>query len=308
MFPDREDGPHGSYLTVGGKRLFVDIRGDRAAPALLYLHGGPGTSCHEFMKWQGDLLSRELLLIGLDQRGVLRSDPVGPGDVLSEQVLVDDCEAIREALDLDGWSLLGHSFGGRVALRYACQYPDRVATLIFENPAWDIRATELARLPKLAAMLDGLGRADEARQCRELAARPDPFADGYPAGLIGPVLNSLGIHWYLADPGRSVQMAEAGPALPEALLQRAGAHGERLLAQPEFLESMLPLLPGLRMPALLILGKSDLVTSPDQAEAFRRDVPDGRVRIFGTSGHFVQFEQAAEYAETVTGFVLGRFR
>jgi hypothetical protein len=49
---------------------------------------------YEFMHWQGELLSRDLLLIGLDQRGVLRSDPVSDTDPLDEQLLADDCEAI----------------------------------------------------------------------------------------------------------------------------------------------------------------------------------------------------------------------
>jgi proline iminopeptidase len=286
----------GKYVDAGGKRLFVDVRGDPAAPALLYLHGGPGKSCYEFMEWQGELLSRDLLLIGLDQRGVLRSDRVGKGEPLSEQVLVADCEVIREALGLSSWSLLGHSFGGRIALRYAAAHPERVQTLIFENPAWDIPATERARLPRLAALLDGLGRADDASRCRELAARPDLFAGGYPPD-IADVLGSVGRRWYLNNPETDgPRMDEADPALPAELLRRGGAQGLRLLAQPEFLESLVPLLAGLRRPALLILGQSDLVTSPDQAAAFERDVPDGRVRVFGNSSHFVQFEEAAEYA------------
>ncbi len=58
------------------------------------------------------------------------------------------------------------------------------------------------------------------------------------------------------------------------------------------------------MPTLLIVGKSDLVTSPDQIHVFRDQVPHGRVEVFDHSGHFVQLEQAEEYAALVTEFVL----
>jgi hypothetical protein len=47
------------------------------------------------MTWQGDRLARRLFVVALDQRGVLRSDPLAAGEVLTEQVLVDDCEAVR---------------------------------------------------------------------------------------------------------------------------------------------------------------------------------------------------------------------
>jgi pimeloyl-ACP methyl ester carboxylesterase len=60
------------------------------------------------------------------------------------------------------------------------------------------------------------------------------------------------------------------------------------------------------MPALLILGGSDLVTTPEQADAFRSQVPDGRVEVFDRSAHFAQFEQAEEYSALVTAFVLER--
>src|ERR1044071_4787440 len=91
------------YVEVGGTRLFLDLRGDPADPPLLYLHGGPGMSCHDFMMWQGELLSRSCHLIGLDQRGVLRSDPLP--EPLTDDVLVDDCEAVREALDIPQWTV-----------------------------------------------------------------------------------------------------------------------------------------------------------------------------------------------------------
>ena len=56
--------------------LYADIRGDAGAPPLLFLHGGPGQGCHDFMALQGDLLAASVRLIGLDQRGVDRSAPL----------------------------------------------------------------------------------------------------------------------------------------------------------------------------------------------------------------------------------------
>jgi proline iminopeptidase len=68
------DQAGGDRLTRHG--LYTDRRGAAAASALLFLHGGPGQGCHDFMAIQGDLLAESVRLIGIDQRGVDRSAPL----------------------------------------------------------------------------------------------------------------------------------------------------------------------------------------------------------------------------------------
>ncbi|MFD1675695.1 alpha/beta fold hydrolase [Alicyclobacillus fodiniaquatilis] len=76
----------------------MEIHGHADAPPLLYLHGGPGESCYEFMLHQTHRLSKKLRLIAIDQRGVWRSDAVEEDEPLSLQDLVEDCEALRKQL------------------------------------------------------------------------------------------------------------------------------------------------------------------------------------------------------------------
>jgi proline iminopeptidase len=75
-------------VRINGTRLFVDDRGDAAASPLLFIHGGPGQSCYDFMQLQGDRLARRLRIIGVDQRGTLRSDPLPPEPALTAAVLI----------------------------------------------------------------------------------------------------------------------------------------------------------------------------------------------------------------------------
>ncbi len=284
------------YVKVGSARLFLDLRGDPADAPVLYLHGGPGMSCYQFMAWQGEPLSRSCYLIGLDQRGVLRSDPLGDGERVTEQTLVDDCEAVREALGIPQWTVLGHSFGGRVALRYARRYPDRVAAVIFENPCWDFDDTERQRLPAAAAIFDELGDRDRADRCRALAARPVRFTDWRETveliGELGERYDDLYIHQTWARDGYHTASTDS---FPEELRSRADQHAEQMM--PGCVAPMLDLLSGLTMPATLITGHYDLVTGPAQVEAFR---PHGEVHVFAESGHFVQLEEAEAYADLVT--------
>lgn len=100
---------------VRGKRLYVEVLGAESAPALLYLHGGPGTGSYDFTLHQGARLAAKLRVVALDQRGVLRSDPLAEGEAFSLDDLVADCEALRKELGIARWTVLGHSFGGYLA-------------------------------------------------------------------------------------------------------------------------------------------------------------------------------------------------
>lgn len=55
-------------VEIGGTRVFVDDGGDASAPALLFIHGGPGQGGYDFMRSQGDLLAAYLRIIGMHGR------------------------------------------------------------------------------------------------------------------------------------------------------------------------------------------------------------------------------------------------
>jgi proline iminopeptidase len=267
-------------VEVNGTRLYLDERGDPDAPPLLYLHGGPGASCHVFMAYQGDRLSGRLRVISFDQRGVQRSDPLANGAVLTEDLLVDDCEAVRAGLGIPQWTVLGHSYGARIALRYACRHPDRVATVVFENPCWDLDETERRRLPAAAAIFDELGDAASARTCRELAARPGRLT-GWRESV--ELVGRLAEHdryddLYFHRPDERERWLEIENEVPDELRARTVPHAEQ--AMDGCLESSVPMLAGLTVPAVLITGGHDLVCGPRQVAAFRERVRGGRVHTF----------------------------
>lgn len=290
------------HVAVNGTRLFLDVRGTTTDPPLLYLHGGPGMSCHHFMTWQGDRLARRLFVIGMDQRGVLRSDPLRPGETFTEDTLVDDCEAVRAELGIPRWTVLGHSFGGRVALRYAARYPERVAAVVFECPGWDFGETERLRLPAAAAIFDELGDHESARQCRELVAEPsDDLLDSFQL-VARLVKHDRYDDLYFHRPEARARW-RAAEEFPDELQARSAAHSAQAIAGLR--APVLPLLAHVTMPAALIVGGHDLITGPAQVAAFERLVPHGEVLRFPEAGHFVQLEEPEPYAEAVVRLASG---
>jgi proline iminopeptidase len=125
--PIRED-----YVPIQGAQLFVREVGD--GPPLVILHGGPDFN-HNYLLPEMDRLSSDFRLIYYDQRGRGRSS----ADVVPEDVTIDseveDLDRLRQHFGLSAVALLGHSWGGLLAMEFATRHPDRVSHLILMNTA-----------------------------------------------------------------------------------------------------------------------------------------------------------------------------
>jgi proline iminopeptidase len=287
-------------LDIRDTRLHVDERGPEDAPPLLYLHGGPGSGSYDFMSFQGDRLSDRLRLIGVDQRGVQHSAPLdGP---VTEDDLIADFEALRETLGFDCWSILGHSYGGRLALRYAVTHPGTVTRVVFENPPWDMALATRTLVDAALPLLKELG---EEAGAEELLSHEGPATAAMWDARIALVqrLGDRRMEIYVGPDALGLVLP--AEELPEEIQARAGRFAEEITRTPGFSESLLPYLERLTQPALLIKGGHDPVTSAEEIGLFKAKVQNGRFQLFDTAGHFVHAEQPEAYARLVTGFVLG---
>ncbi len=290
-------------VAVNGTRIFVDDRGDPAAPALLYVHGGPGQGCYDFMRAQGDLLAAQLRIIGVDQRGTLRSEPLPGVPPLTPDLLVTDFEALRRRLRIESWAVLGHSAGAGYALRYVTGHPGAVRAVIFDCPCWDADMTDRNRLPVVARRLEALGQLADAERCRELAAKSARLVFGDDAKGAMQTLGAYYLEQFFHDPDGAADFSELleDSGFTQEQWQRGNSHWPLLAAM---YEPVLSLLPRIRRPALLLRGRDDLVAAPGMLAAFRTSVRDGTMREFERSGHYPYLEEPQAYSQAVTDFVL----
>ncbi len=287
-------------IAVPGTTLFVDDRGDEAAPALLYAHGGPGQSCYDFMLVQGDRLAEHVRIIGVDQRGILRSDPLPDGALVTPDTVVADYEAIREALGIDSWTLLAASAGAGPGLDYAVARPDVVTAAVFDCPAWDGDLTERHRLGFAADLLDGYGKADVAARCRQLSVKPAPITAADDARALLKQLDEHYMEIYFHDMDKAKAFDAIWDDFDGDDPQRGHTHRPIL---EDMYRSRLGLLSQLKVPTLLVRGDRDLVTPPTVLERYVADAPNAEVRTIAAAGHFPAHEQPDEYAAVVTAFV-----
>ena len=122
----------GGFVSAAGLRSHYFDYGDPKAPGtILFLHGICGTG-----------IEASCLAPHLTPAGFRLIAPDWPGAGLSDllpsysmEALVDWLEGFRAALGLERFILVGHSFGGFLASRYAASHPARVERLVLIDPA-----------------------------------------------------------------------------------------------------------------------------------------------------------------------------
>ena len=121
-------------IKIRDASLYVQVTGH--GDPLLLMHGGPGLDHVSLTPFQK--LADRHTLVFYDHRCNGRSTGA-PVTSMTWDNLTADADALREKLGFERWAVLGHSFGGQVALEYVLRYPERVSRLVLLDTAGDAR-------------------------------------------------------------------------------------------------------------------------------------------------------------------------
>jgi proline iminopeptidase len=161
---------------IGTHQVWIRRVGDHPKLKLLLLHGGPGAT-HEYFECFDSFLPAEgIEYIYYDQLGSGNSDKPADHSLWTIERFVDEVEQVRKALDLDAsnFCLLGHSWGGVLAIEYALRHQENLKCLIISNmmasiPAYNDYATRVL-MPALdqnnlaeVKALEAAGKTDDPR-------------------------------------------------------------------------------------------------------------------------------------------------
>jgi proline iminopeptidase len=275
-----------TMLSIRDAKLFVEVLG--SGPPLLLMHGGPGLDHISLTPFRE--LADEHTTVFYDHRCNGRS--VGTAvETMTWENLTADADAVREDLGFDRWAVLGHSFGGHVALEYALRYPERVSRLILLDTAAEARWSQ-EHAPKVLA-----GRGYGARTVRtarrfyngEVEAKEFTRA----AIRLLPAYDSrFSILRFVGE------MLEGGWRVrfrPEALTF-AGRHLIRGWSVTDRLGEI-------RAPTLVIAGHDDFLFPPESQAMLAAGIPNATLRIIERAGHNPQSERPAETIRAVREFL-----
>jgi pimeloyl-ACP methyl ester carboxylesterase len=254
---------------VPGGSITGWLAGD--GPPVLVLHGGPGLS--DYTAPLAAELEDAFAVIRYQQRGLAPSVTSGPFSVSQH---VADAVAVLDAAGVGRAWVIGHSWGGHLAMHLAIQHPDRVLGLVIVDP--------------LGAVPDG-GVSDMEQNLAqriqpELAARALELDERAMAGqgTAEDALESLAIVW----PGY-FSSSQAAPPMPPLSLS-AECYAETFASiQEHFGQHTLERsLPALRLPALFVLGAASPI--PARHGVASADLIPGAQHQIKNCGHFPWLE------------------
>lgn len=119
------------FVDVKGAKLFCQVMGEGKGKGhpVIVIHGGPGLDQGYLLPQMAELAENHEVIF-YDQRASGRSTGDITEDSMQLDTFVEDLDAVRRAFGLKKVTLLGHSWGGFLAMEYACDHPEAVEKLI----------------------------------------------------------------------------------------------------------------------------------------------------------------------------------
>jgi proline iminopeptidase len=123
------------YVDVEGRKLYYKADG-KGTPVLITTYAGTTS----FERLFSTKLRESIQLIFLDQGGIEGQSEPRPIEEITMDLFMKEIEAVRQALQLEKFAVLGHSACVPIALEYTIRYPSRTSHLIMtpnSGPKWD---------------------------------------------------------------------------------------------------------------------------------------------------------------------------
>lgn len=254
-------------------RLFHREFGEAGKPPVVLLHGLLGSS----RNWMAAAraLEEEFHVLALDLRNHGNSPHTEEHDF---QVMTEDVLRWLDEFELREVRLIGHSMGGKVAMRLACRHPERVRRLVVVDIA--PREKEPSHVAEFQALLELpldriSSRADADRMLAERISS-SPMRQFLLTNLVRRSNGSFA--WQANVKGLARNLANTGvsPVSEEDRFER---------------------------PALWIVGgKSNFVKAGDD-RLIQKHFPRARIETFPESGHNPHVEDRPRFVGTVTQFL-----
>ena len=258
------------HVDLNGARLHYELRGEGP---LAYVHcHGLGQGGEPFERDDMDWYAGHFRTLSWDQRGLGRS---GGAERYSLPLYASDLDALLGHLGIERAVIFGVSWGGVLALRFALDFPDRVAALVLDSTSSEsnVRASEnwymrgeLARLGEAA--LGG----------REM----QPAFDGH----------------------RTVAQTPEAPQVPQVRPEHLDSYVAQCRAIAGLREHPLtPDLGRITAPTLVVGGGKDEVAGAAGSVIISRRIPGARLEILPEAGHGTYHTAPDDYRALLLDFL-----
>ena len=271
---------------------------------LMIVHGGPGASHDYFLPYLLPLM-RTSRLVFIDERGSGKSSKLDDPKQYTVANMVEDIEAVRQALDLGKISLLGHSFGGVLAQAYAFQYQKNLSHLILGSTFASTKEINQA-LAKMKAEMNPVERDRvNALEAAGLFGKGEIWEHGRYPEEYAKLAWGKGYFPYVyqnrPDPNYDPLGSNTGTAW-DVYREMWGSDGEFIidgnLKEVEYVDQ----LSKIKVPTLIIVGNHD-ESDPKMSREMHEKIDGSQLVILPNSGHMTFVDQSEQFLKAVRDFV-----
>jgi len=266
------------FVTVEGARLHFVIKG--AGRPIVLIHGNPG-SCQDWTRLYGPLSAR-YCAFAFDRPGHGHSDRPNHRNITVEIQARLLHTALKE-LDVERPILVGHSWGGALALAYALEFPDDLSGAVLLAPAVyesDDGVSFVSKLPAVPIIGDVVNflftpliAASVVRADLKKAFAPHRVPKNYLRSVLAEWTRPRKVKWYSVD-----------DALLSASLPTLAARYSEI-----------------RMPVAIVTGDSDLIVAAKaNAHRLHGALPHSDLIVLESTGHQIPFTRPEAVVEAIS--------
>lgn len=276
-------------LAVDGGHIWYKVSGTAGRTPVVLLHGGPGFSSYYLKPFED--LGDDRIVVRYDQLGGGKSDTTSDTTLFTIPHFVRELDSLRSHLGIPKWHVLGHSWGTILAIEYYRAHPDRVASLTFGSPVFDIPAYE-RRAKELIATLSSASQR---------AIRAAESSKKYDAPAFQSALNEF-YGLYLFRHPVEADLDSSFAAFNQDIYVYMQGPSEFTITGTLKTYDVTGFLPQVRVPTLVTVGEFDEV-GPELVRRHANLIPGARYEVLSGSAHITPWDAREANIRVVRQFL-----
>ena len=276
------------YVDVPGARIHYESVG--TGDPLVVMHGGPGMD-HQYLRPGMDDLARTHRVIYYDQRGGGRTEGQVNDTTVNLDAFMRDVSVLADSLRLGRFTLVGHSFGGVLAMHYAARHPERLRALVLLNTGEPGRRFVIQ-------MNDLVARKRTAEDSVELRALMRSRGMQHRDTASVNALLRLSFRTLFADRAKASQLRLS---LDPRTVSNMGPVATYLVGSMGTFDFW-PVAARIATPTLIVQGVDDAMPL-QMVRDLQATIPGSELALIERAGHFPYIEQPARTFDAIRQFL-----
>lgn len=291
------------FQNVTAQNIYSRAFGKPTNPCVIYLHGGPGYNCSNFEITTAQKLADEgFYVIVYDRRGEGRSTDSATKFTFEETN--SDINALYKKFKIKKAILIGHSFGGVVAVHYAKQFPNGVSTMVLVGAPVSLQQTFRTIQEKSKIIYEGRKDSVNLKFLKMLMAMDSTQLEYGSYSFMHAMQNGFYTPKIITDEAKAIYGLFRTDTTLKKYAAKMTFEGPKGFWKNEHYTTLnlsddISKLIATKMKIIGLYGKEDGLYAPYQIEALANLIGADHVKYYDNCSHNVFIDQQTEFLKVM---------